>query len=252
MENQLELQKQVKDLIRENRTEKAFELLAKKQLSYLDKELILLNGRFNKVLEDKRLGILEDDESSAELNKINLALIELSDKIGKSPSNISNIVHDKKGISKLVVLIPIILIAAIVAFLILKPINQEEPSVNFFNVIEGQEAYKLVYQNEGIKEFFLVPTNKSLENLKLAIKSHYKLQADDDKIHNPNLSILEYITIDNNPFKDNFDRPLSEIGIKNNDIVQYLFEYSQREKSDTEAIIDQGGEAVKGVIESIF
>ena len=44
-----ELIHQVKELIRNNRTGKALELLAKEQLSSLDKDLIILNGQYSKI-----------------------------------------------------------------------------------------------------------------------------------------------------------------------------------------------------------
>lgn len=80
MKDQQELIQKVKDLIRSNRTEKALELLAKEQLSSLDKELIIISGRFNKVKEDQILGVIDDNEARKELNKINLAILGLSEK----------------------------------------------------------------------------------------------------------------------------------------------------------------------------
>lgn len=72
---------QVKELISANRTDQALELLAKKQLSSLDKELIILNSRYNQVKEDQILGVINAEEARKEINKINLAILHLSEKI---------------------------------------------------------------------------------------------------------------------------------------------------------------------------
>jgi hypothetical protein len=90
MKSYEELVNQVKDLIRKNKTDKALELLAKEQLSKLDKQLILINSRYSKLKEDQTLGILDDDTAQRNLNKINVELLALADKIGKK-SNIPEV-----------------------------------------------------------------------------------------------------------------------------------------------------------------
>jgi hypothetical protein len=92
-----ELIHQVKELIRNNRTGKALELLAKEQLSSLDKDLIILNGQYSKIKDDQRLGVIDDDLAQRRLNKINLHLLDLSEKIGKSSvGNISASLRKKE------------------------------------------------------------------------------------------------------------------------------------------------------------
>ncbi|MFK7807259.1 MAG: DUF1566 domain-containing protein [Saprospiraceae bacterium] len=80
-----ELINKVKDLIRNNKTNKALELLAEEQLSSLDKQLILINSRYSKLKEEQNLGIIDDDTAQLRLNKINVELLGLADKIGKKP-----------------------------------------------------------------------------------------------------------------------------------------------------------------------
>ncbi len=83
MKSYEELVNQVKDLIRKNKTDKALELLAKEQLSKLDQQLILINSRYSKLKEEQTLGILDEDTAQRTLNKINVELLALADKIGK-------------------------------------------------------------------------------------------------------------------------------------------------------------------------
>ena len=86
MKSYKELVDKVKDLIRKNKTNKALELLAKEQLSTLDQQLILINSRYSKLREEQTLGILDDDTAQRTLNKINVELLALADKIGKHQS----------------------------------------------------------------------------------------------------------------------------------------------------------------------
>ncbi len=83
MKSYEELINQVKDLIRKNKTNKALEILAKEQLSSLDKQLILINSRYSKLKEDQTLGILDEETSQRRLNIINVELLALAEKIGK-------------------------------------------------------------------------------------------------------------------------------------------------------------------------
>jgi len=83
MKSYEELINQVKDLIRKNKTSKALEVLAKEQLSSLDKQLILINSRYSKLKEDQTLGILDEETAQRRLNIINVELLALAEKIGK-------------------------------------------------------------------------------------------------------------------------------------------------------------------------
>ena len=83
-----ELVKQIKDFVSKNKTGQAIKLLAKEQLSDIDKELIILNSRYSKLSEEKRLGIIDGDSAQRQLNKINfdlLALMELIEERAASP-----------------------------------------------------------------------------------------------------------------------------------------------------------------------
>lgn len=103
MKSYEELINQVKDLIRKNKTNKALELLAKEQLSTLDQQLILINSRYSKLKEEQTLGILDDDTAQRTLNKINVELLALADKIGKhqnSPQAEKLAIEVEEAISK--------------------------------------------------------------------------------------------------------------------------------------------------------
>ncbi len=86
MENHQELKTKIKTLISENKIEAAIELLAAAQFSALDKELIILNSQYNRVLEEARLNLISKEEADRRLNNVTMALIKISDKIGAKKS----------------------------------------------------------------------------------------------------------------------------------------------------------------------
>ena len=131
MENHKELIQHVKDFISNNRTEKALELLAKSQLSGLDKELIILNSRYSKVKEDQRLGVLDDDIAQRKINTINRDLLELSEKIGKksiSQSSFPSSFKSEKTINKWWVIAPVFLVTAVIIIYFVWP-QKEVPVI---------------------------------------------------------------------------------------------------------------------------
>ena len=83
MKKHAELIEEVKNLIAKNKTGKALELLAKEQLSNIDKDLIMLNSRFSKITDDQRMGVIDDESAQITLNKINLDLLALAEIIEK-------------------------------------------------------------------------------------------------------------------------------------------------------------------------
>lgn len=88
MNDQQELYQKVKFLISMNQTDKALELLAKEQLSALDRQVIMLNNRYNKIKDDQRLGIIDNESAQIEFNKINHSLLDLAELISKKPKDI--------------------------------------------------------------------------------------------------------------------------------------------------------------------
>lgn len=90
MQDQQDLTRKVKELISANQTARALELLAKEQLSDIDRQVIMLNNRYNKVIDDQRLGIIDDHSARLELNKINLSLLDLAESIDKKPKGVSS------------------------------------------------------------------------------------------------------------------------------------------------------------------
>lgn len=127
MENQEILKKQVQDLIASNRTEQALKLLAEKQLNSLDRELIILNGRFNKIKDDQRMGIIDNETASRELNKINIGLLDLSEKIGSNTENpnpkVLSLNGDKKSNKMLPLIIGGVVLLAIIGFFGIRSLN---------------------------------------------------------------------------------------------------------------------------------
>lgn len=96
MKSYEELINQVKDLIRKNKTSKALEILAKEQLATVDQQLILINSRYSKLKEEQTLGILDDDTAQRRLNKINVELLALAERIGK----LQNVVQDTSEVEE--------------------------------------------------------------------------------------------------------------------------------------------------------
>jgi uncharacterized protein (TIGR02145 family) len=127
-----ELQRQVKDLISNNRTGEALEFLAKEQLSSLDKDLIILNSRYSKVTEDQRLGVIDDDVAQRRINTINRDLLDLAEKVRKpvehsttSASLLKNqpltSLSNNKAFNKAWIIAPVLLaIAALIVFMLMR------------------------------------------------------------------------------------------------------------------------------------
>ncbi|PHN01782.1 hypothetical protein [Flavilitoribacter nigricans] len=75
------LKEQILQLVAKNEIDQVFELLAKRQFSTLDKELILLNSRYNKLKEEMRMDVISKEEANREMNRITVALVDLSSRI---------------------------------------------------------------------------------------------------------------------------------------------------------------------------
>lgn len=88
MRNHEELIQQIKDFVSKNKTGQAIKLLASEQLSDIDKELIILNSRYSKLSEEKRLGIIDGDSAQRQLNKINFDLLALTELIQERASTL--------------------------------------------------------------------------------------------------------------------------------------------------------------------
>ncbi|MEL7424879.1 MAG: LamG-like jellyroll fold domain-containing protein [Bacteroidota bacterium] len=91
MEDITAIQREVEQLIAQGKTAKAFEVLSRFQLTETDKELIVLNGQYNRIQDEKRLDIISNEEAQRKINQINLALLNLSEKLGqpKKPAGIA-------------------------------------------------------------------------------------------------------------------------------------------------------------------
>lgn len=87
MSNQL-ISKKIKKLVSLNKTEDAIQYLASQKLDDIEKQIIILNNRFNKTSEERILGIISNEDASLEYNKINSAIIDLAEKIEKGNSGI--------------------------------------------------------------------------------------------------------------------------------------------------------------------
>lgn len=72
---------QIRQLIAQNQTRDALEFLSQFQFSAIDREIIMLNNRYNKIAEEERLGTISRQEANQDYNKINVALLELAEKI---------------------------------------------------------------------------------------------------------------------------------------------------------------------------
>ncbi len=139
-----ELANEVKQLIASNKTEKAFELLNKEQLSSLDKELILLRSRYAKIKEDQMLGVMNEQEARQEINKINLALLGLSEKIGQQPpmafgTGAAPTVR-KETFNKWWIIIPVVVIVAAIAGVMLMNSGADKDSTGSTSLNDNTTA----------------------------------------------------------------------------------------------------------------
>ena len=84
MDNQ-SISDKLKELVSLNKTEDAIQFLANQRLDDIEREIILLNTRFNRISEEIRLGVISDEDANLEFNKINLTIIELAEKLESRP-----------------------------------------------------------------------------------------------------------------------------------------------------------------------
>ncbi|MFK8161534.1 MAG: LamG-like jellyroll fold domain-containing protein, partial [Lewinella sp.] len=80
MENQEGLSQKVRELIRENRTKEALELLSQAQLPELANDIALLDGQHTHITDEINLGVVDSEEARLEIRRINLAIIRILDK----------------------------------------------------------------------------------------------------------------------------------------------------------------------------
>ncbi|TNE62315.1 MAG: SPOR domain-containing protein [Bacteroidetes bacterium] len=91
--NNESIKRTVQQLVAQNRTEEAIEFLAKSHFSNLEREIILLNSKFNKVKEELRLGVVSREDANLEFAQINVAIIEIADKLDDPPFGMSGETH---------------------------------------------------------------------------------------------------------------------------------------------------------------
>ena len=107
---------QVKELISKSKTEEAIELLSRHQFSKLDKELIILNGQYNRVKEELRLNVISREEGERKINQINLAILDLSNKLGNKKLQAD--VFEKPAFNKQLLWLLAIPVFGLIGFLI--------------------------------------------------------------------------------------------------------------------------------------
>lgn len=88
MKEKAAIVRKIKQLVGENQTREALELLNKAQLSREDKDLILLNSRYNGIKNDQVMGLISDEEARQALVKINHGLLMLADRIQAGDSDL--------------------------------------------------------------------------------------------------------------------------------------------------------------------
>ena len=84
MENPDQLKNEIKNLITSTPTKRTLQLLTNRQLSNLDKEVIMLNNKYSEIQSNKGLGIIsdEDEDKGTEMTKLNVRILDLLDRIG--------------------------------------------------------------------------------------------------------------------------------------------------------------------------
>ncbi|GJM32573.1 MAG: hypothetical protein DHS20C18_15740 [Saprospiraceae bacterium] len=176
MEESKNLRAQIHQLIAKNEIEQAFELLAGNQFTRLDKELIILNNRYNKVKEEVRMDVISKDEADKELNKINSALIDLSSKIESKPK-VLKVVEPPKS-QAIYYLIPIVLLILVgVAYMVSGSGTEPEVKVDqneLMNEENQEEIGEMV--NEVTDEGIVTQDNNDVIEDKMW---NFTLQKDD-------------------------------------------------------------------------
>jgi len=86
MKNREELKKEIITLVSNAKTGKAIELLEKEELPHLGKEVIIVSSRYSKLMKQKNLGVMPDEQYLINLNKINVSLIDLAERLDKVPT----------------------------------------------------------------------------------------------------------------------------------------------------------------------
>lgn len=84
------LQEEIQRLIARNKTDEAIKVLSKVQFSKADRELIILNSRYNRVQEELMLNTISGEEAERKINQINLALLDLSQKMDGTGSALAS------------------------------------------------------------------------------------------------------------------------------------------------------------------
>lgn len=119
MENDPNLREEILQLVAKNEIDRVFELLANRQFSALDKELILLNNRYNKLKEEMRMDVISKEEANREMNRITMALVELSTRVRKPAQHDPAPSAKKNNTLFYAVPVGLILIGALLYFFVL-------------------------------------------------------------------------------------------------------------------------------------
>ena len=140
----------LKNLIAQNKTRKALDLLLHKSKSMEDQEvyneLINISGRFATLLKEERQGMLSVDEVSRERSKINNALLSIIDELpgGTQFANPSNF-----NISKIVGILGVVAIALLAFWWLNQPKEDTKAFSVTFNVHGPKGKMDMLLENQG-------------------------------------------------------------------------------------------------------
>jgi hypothetical protein len=90
---QQKLREEVHELISNNRTEEAFELLSKTPFTKENKALAILSSQYSRIKEEQRLNVISADDAEIRINKVNSALIDFSSTLeSENKSSLSGLI----------------------------------------------------------------------------------------------------------------------------------------------------------------
>ncbi len=113
MEDVSAIKIEVRKLIAKGKTAKVFNVLSGFKLNDIDKELIILNGQYNRIQKEMHMNVISKDEAERKVNQINLALLALTEKLGESQKEATLAKQDKqKNLWWKLLLIPLVAICA--------------------------------------------------------------------------------------------------------------------------------------------
>jgi hypothetical protein len=80
------LKSEIRSLIAKSKTEAAIKLLTEQPLGRLDREAVIIQSQYARVKQDLQLNVISREDAERKINQINLAIIDLAERVGQPTS----------------------------------------------------------------------------------------------------------------------------------------------------------------------